>query len=114
MFSKEFISDIKTLFDAIRNIAICASLTLGLPFIEIATPTVFGHNWLKFIATSLTIGIILGLYIFNLVWLFSSFSERPKSKLLHGTSSFILVTLVSATIAGTAFKQVWGLLFQYS
>lgn len=114
MISKEFIKDIKTLFDSIRNIGICAALTIGLPFIENTTPLVCNSIWLKLSATAFTIGVIIGLYIFNLIWLFSELASKPKSKYLYLVSSFIVMSTISLAIGSAAFSRVWGQLFNYA
>lgn len=113
LISKELITDTKTLFDAIRNIGICAALTLGLPFIEQSIPVAFGGNWLKAIAVYCTIGVIIGLYLCNLAWLFSSLTAKQSSKHFHAVSSTIVILLITLSICSTAFQQVWGQLFHY-
>ena len=114
LISEEFIEDIKTLFDSIRNIGICAALTIGLPFIEKTMPLVCNSTWLKLSATACTIGVIIGLYILNLIWLFSKLDSKPKSKHFHLFSSFIVMSLISLAIGSTAFAKVWGQLFNYA
>lgn len=113
MISDKFVSDVKIFFDSIRNIGLCAALTLGLPFIEKAMPTIWGSNALKFIAVSFSIGVIFGLYAFNLIWLFKNLESEAKSRIFNAASSFIIIFLVTLAIGSTAFNEVWGKLYSY-
>ncbi|SFG37545.1 hypothetical protein SAMN05216175_10626 [Neptunomonas qingdaonensis] len=112
MVSDNFVNDVKVFFDSIRNIGICAALTLGLPFIEKTMPLIFcNSNALKFTAVSFSIGVILGLYVFNLIWLFKSLKSKGSSKFSYAISSIVIMSLITLAIGSTAFIEVWGNLY---
>jgi hypothetical protein len=112
--SDDFSLDIKVFFDAIRNIGICAALILGLPSIELAMPVIFNCNIIKIFATSFTLGMVIGLYLLNLVWLFKSLKVRSKNKMLFMISSVIVIGLISLAVGISSISSVWGSIFVYA
>ncbi len=108
MINEEFLSDIKTLFDAFRNIGICAALTLGLPYVEQSILSVSNSVWLSHLVTEFYMLIIAIFYLFNLIWLFGTLKEKPKYKALFVVSSIIVISLVTLSICVVAFDQIWN------
>jgi hypothetical protein len=114
MISDEFRDDIKLFFDGLRNIAICVALVTGLPIIERVTPLVCDSTWLKFSVTSFSIGMIISLYILNLVWLHVSFKQEPTSKFMQLFGFTILLLLITIATGTTVFINTWPQIYIYA
>lgn len=113
MFSNKFVTDIKTFFDSIRNIGLCVALTIGLPFIEKSANFYCENTTFTYAVVTLSVALIVFLYFFNLVWLFSSQQGEVMSKLLYILSLITIMGLITVAIGGAAFVEVWGKLKVY-
>jgi uncharacterized membrane protein len=113
MITDEFIRDIKLLFDGLRNIAICVALAAGLPIIEKVTPMIFDSSLLKFTVVTLSISVIILLYVFNIIWLHVSFEQKSTSKILHVVGFTTLLLLVTIATGAAVFIEIWPQLTVY-
>jgi hypothetical protein len=105
--SDEKREDIKLTFDSLRNIAICTGLLVGMPHVGSLIFKIFGSSTIEFLLMCVFAGIILGLYIFNILWLISGLSEKPSSKWLHSLSLLVVIGTSSLALGGAVFLEVW-------
>lgn len=114
MISDEFRDDIKLFFDGLRNIAICVALFSGIPIIESITPIIFGSDFLKYFVSIFSIGLIIGLYVLNLIWLHVSFQQEPLSRIMHFISFTTLMVIITLATGASMFIKIWPQLFSYA
>lgn len=90
------LNDIKTLFDGVKNLGLCAALALGLQGFQGPMETLgLSHN-MRVMINFLGLGLSCALTAFAIVWLCFSFTQKPTSMRLYRVSLFMLgaVTLL--------------------
>ncbi|WP_152031519.1 hypothetical protein [Pseudomonas putida] len=93
--SKSFIADIKTLFDGLKNLALCLAILLALPTMQAMAASAYDHRWFTvgFVWAGLAMVILLALY--NFLWLYSTMEANPKSNFLN-SFSWLATALITA------------------
>lgn len=97
---KNLLDDIKTLFEGITNFGLCATLAIGLQYLQepmINAGIAFG--WRAFI-NILAFGMTCFLTSMAIIWIVMSFKTEPSCKIFH-YSSLIFLGLVTLIIMGT-------------
>lgn len=93
--SKAIVTDIKTLFYGLKNLALCLAMLLALPTMQVMAASTYDHRWFTvgFIWAGLAMIVLLILY--NFIWLYSTMEGKLKSKFLNSISRTvtILITL---------------------
>ncbi|EHH2570832.1 hypothetical protein J7X09_004504 [Vibrio parahaemolyticus] len=110
---KELAEDTKVTFDYLRNVGICGVLTLAIPQLDQVIQNIF-LGWSELCGGYVRLGamfgafaIILGLYLFNALWLSFNIKRKPKSK-LTGLISFLVVSFIITILfaSGTTVKAL--------
>lgn len=109
IMTQEKSDDIKTIFDSIRNIAICAALILALP----SAKELFNGcpELIVTLFTGFSIGAIICLYILNFMWVIYNTKERPKSEAWLYICNLSFTSVITILSAGVATAKVWPLVF---
>lgn len=102
IIGKSFITDIKTLFDGLKNLAICFAILLALPTMQMMAANTYDHRFFTvgFIWAGLALTALLTTY--NFIWLYSTMESKPMSKFFDklawcGTIATVLVIFSCAT-----------------
>lgn len=87
---KNFLDDIKTFFDGIKHLGICATLALGLQYLQ--QPMIGANFNSGFIVFVNWVGLVMTIFltIIALIWILQSFKTEPTSERFHIFSSIIL------------------------
>lgn len=104
LIGKSFIADIKTLFDGLKNLALCLAILLALPTMQAMAASTYDHRWFTvgFIWAGLAMVVLLVLY--NFLWLYSTMEAKPKSKFFNNLSWFATISTAALTFFfATAF-----------
>lgn len=96
-------SDIKLIFDSLRNVGIASVIFYGSTYIDTAFEKIAPFDM---VFAVITILISLYLYGANIWWLFYSLQAQPNSKVLHYIGGIILVVLTTFAFAGSQYKEV--------
>ncbi|MFL1562466.1 hypothetical protein ACI77J_14750 [Pseudomonas sp. O64] len=107
LFRKSLVTDIKTIFDYLKNQALCIAIVLAIPeMLRILAKDYNDHSiTLMAFATAASTATVFSVY--NLIWFYCTLEEKPKLKLLHILAiifAFVLV-LASMAIAGLKTSQ---------
>jgi len=100
---KQFFTDIKTLFDGLKNLALCIAMILALPQLQEIT-AIFNdnHEFIAF-ANFMASAVIVILCAFNLFWLFSSMESKPKYRRFNIFCTSLLVLIIVTVVGCAAF-----------
>ncbi|WP_137983602.1 hypothetical protein [Pseudomonas viridiflava] len=96
------IDDIKSLFDGIKNIAVCASLAIGLSYLQAPLEEMGVGYTGRALINWILAAIIGGLTFFALLWIWLNLKTTPTNKTFNAFSFFAL-----AAIAVAAFFAVF-------
>ena len=104
--------DIKTLFDFIRNLALCAAMLLSIPTIDEAFPLVGGSEIPKQTLLFFVFGLFIAFYLYNIVWLLLSLRAASsfKWKWVSYLSASILVSTHTLVLVGYGLAEIWPVL----
>ncbi|WP_242414225.1 hypothetical protein, partial [Salinivibrio sp. MA427] len=99
VFSKnqEYLDDIKTVFDAMRNVGICIALFAAGRLFDVHNP--FGC-WVDMVLTVLLYSYSAVLFLFNAYWLYWTLKGKPKSICYVPFSLVLLLTLAASGYGG--------------
>lgn len=99
------LNDIKSIFDSVRNIVVCAVLILGLPLVRDSFE--WAPEFIVTIAVWFSISIIASLYILNLVWTINITKEKPKSNIVLYVCNIVFTLSISLLSVGVSLSKVW-------
>lgn len=107
LFRKSLITDIKTIFDYLKNQALCIAIVLATPEMLKILAKYYNNNSITLIAFATSTSIATVFSAYNLIWFYCTLEEKPKLKLLHILAiifAFVLV-LASMAVAGLKISQ---------
>lgn len=91
---KPFITDIKTLFDGLKNLALCFAILLSLPTMQVMAASTYDHRWFTvgFIWAGLAmVALLIG---YNFLWLYSTMEAKPKFKFFDKLAWFVTILTI--------------------
>ncbi|KRP45422.1 hypothetical protein SAMN04490190_0836 [Pseudomonas libanensis] len=94
-FSKPFIVDIKTLFDGLKNLALCLAMLVALPTMQAMAALTYDHRFFVVAFTWAALVVIIMLAGYNFIWLYKTMEAKPKSKVLDKAAWFVTFLIVA-------------------
>lgn len=116
MSLEQLATDSKVFFDYLRNVGICAVLTLSVPEFNIILSNM-NFNWSMMLGgwaermfVFMSLSMIAILYIINAIWLYYNMKSKPFSKSTNVISALIIFPLVTTIFAATTtYKALFSL-----
>lgn len=97
--NKSGLDDIKTLFDGVKNLALCAALAVGLKEFQAPMENLgISYTTRQIINTSGML-VAIGFTALAIVWLFFSFKEKPAWPIMFKLNLIILGTVTLSVMA---------------
>lgn len=97
---KDLLDDIKTTFDGLKNLGVCAGIALGLQYIQVPmTNAGMSQAWRVFV-NGTAMSLVIFLTCFALAWMALSLKSKPYSKFVH-RSSLVIYAAISLVAMGT-------------
>ncbi|MBV4483375.1 hypothetical protein [Pseudomonas khavaziana] len=94
-FSKPFIVDIKTLFDGLKNLALCLAMLVALPIMQAMAALTYDQRFFVVAFTWAALVLIIMLAGYNFIWLYKTMEAKPKSKVLDKTAWLVTFLIVA-------------------
>lgn len=101
--------DIKTLFDGIKHLGLCATIAIGLQWLQEPMVSAGLSHWLRVFVNWLGLGLAIYLTGMAMFWLSLSFRSEPHSKILNRIALMVLgaaTLLVMTALIFSALKNV--------
>lgn len=95
--SKQLITDIKTLFDGLKNLALCFAMLLALPLLQTMLASVYDNRVFAVAAIWASLATIVLLAGYNFIWLYKTMEAKPKFQFLNKLS-WLFIILITALI----------------
>ena len=95
LIGKSFIADIKTLFDGLKNLALCLAVLFALPTMQAMAASTYDHRWFTVGSIWAGLAIVVLLIIYNFLWLYSTMEAKPKSN-FSNILSWLATILITA------------------
>lgn len=95
LIGKSFIADIKTLFDGLKNLALCLAVLFALPTMQAMAASTYDHRWFTVGSIWAGLAIVVLLIIYNFLWLYSTMETKPKSN-FSNILSWLATILITA------------------
>ncbi|WP_122242307.1 hypothetical protein [Pseudomonas syringae] len=87
------LDDIKSFFDGIKNILVCASLAIALTYLQDPMAELgMGYRERACVNWALT-ALIAGLSCFAIMWLWHNLKTKPSNGWFHAFSFFFLIAI---------------------
>ncbi|MFK0086391.1 hypothetical protein ACIQUS_03745 [Pseudomonas sp. NPDC090755] len=102
--NEKMLEDIKTIFDGIKCIGLCAAIILGLQLLQGPMISVGFNEVARGMVNFVILAMSGALTIAALYWTACSLKSEPRSKIFHGFSVLILSLIALAAIAATAYS----------
>jgi len=99
-------ADIKTMFDYLKNQALCIAIILSTPEIITIINIVYNTSATELICTSITASASIVFSIYNLIWFFSSLEEKPKPNPIHICAILFMLVFVAAVMWLAILKAI--------
>jgi len=103
-FRKSFIADIKTIFDYLKNQALCIAMALAIPEIHKVLAKNYSSPLLIRLTAATAASMAIVFSVYNLIWFYSSLEDKPKLKPHHIFAIMFTFALAAAAMAVAALK----------
>lgn len=104
-YRKHMLEDIKTIFDGIRCIGLCAAMALGLQWLQepmiSAGFSYLARGMVNFLGLTIS-GVLTAAALF---WTFLSLKTEPRSKTFHRISVFFLILITLTAVIAVVFSS---------
>ena len=104
IFRKSVITDMKTIFDYLKNQSLCIAIILAIPGMQKVLVTDYSSPSLKLLPASIAVSMAIVFSVYNLIWFYFSLEEKPKLKPLHIFAIVFTFTLAAAAMVVAALK----------
>lgn len=98
--NQDYVDDIKTIFDATRNVGICITLFAAGRIFDLHHPF---NNCVDVVLTALLYSYSVVLFLFNTYWMYWMLKGKPKHICFIPLSLILLLTL---SVTGYAALQI--------